>query len=187
MAHRKVLFIAVDQWRGDALRFLGHPAAVTPHLDALAADSVVFRNHFTSGSPCGPARATLLTGLYPFIHRSIRNGTPLDARHSTIALEARRAGRDPVLFGYTDSSADPRRVAPDDPSLKSCEGILPGFRLEAALNSNSLTDWLTDLAKKGYDIPSFPASSVHPRAIAPRTATPPGSRTSCSAAAAVRP
>jgi arylsulfatase A-like enzyme len=153
MSGRKVLFIAVDQWRGDALGFLGHPAAVTPHLDALAADGVSFRNHFTSGSPCGPARATLLTGLYPFIHRSIRNGTPLDARHSTIALEARRAGRDPVLFGYTDSSADPRRVSPNDPSLKSCEGILPGFRLEAALNSNSLTDWLTDLAKKGYDIP----------------------------------
>ena len=104
---RKVLFITADQWRGDALGCLGHPAALTPNLDALAADGVLFRDHYTASAPCGPARTTLLTGLYPFIHRSVRNGTPLDRRHTNLALEARRAGRDPVLFGYTDSTASP--------------------------------------------------------------------------------
>ena len=128
---RKVLFITADQWRGDALGLFGHSAARTPHLDALASDGVTFTRHFTCSAPCGPARTTLLTGLYPFLHRSVRNGTPLDRRHTNLALEARRAGRDPVLFGYTDSSADPREMAPDDPRLKSFEGILPGFRLEA--------------------------------------------------------
>ena len=153
MAARKVLFITADQWRGDALGFLEHPAARTPNLDRLAAEGVSFTKHFTCSAPCGPARTTLLTGLYPFIHRSVRNGTPLDRRHTNLALEARRAGRDPVLFGYTDSSADPREMAPDDPRLKSFEGVLPGFRLEATLNESALSGWLTELARKGYDVP----------------------------------
>lgn len=154
MPRRKVLLITADQWRGDALSLLKHPAARTPNIDALAADGVTFLKHYTPAAPCGPARATLLTGLYPFVHRSIRNGTPLDARHTTLGLEARKAGRDPVLFGYTDSSVDPRSVAADDPRLRTYEGVLPGFRLVAALNSNSLDEWLQCLRDKGYVIPA---------------------------------
>jgi arylsulfatase A-like enzyme len=160
---RKVLLITGDQWRGEALSCLGHPAARTPNLDKLAAEGTTFLRHYTSSVPCGPARTTLLTGLYPFIHRSIRNGAPLDKRHTNIALEARRAGYDPVLFGYTDSSADPRELAPDDPRLKSYEGVLPGFRLEASLNEACLTGWLSELARKGYDIPERHADIyLHP-------------------------
>ncbi len=150
---RKVLLITGDQWRGDALSLLGHPAARTPHLDRLAHDGTTFTRHYTVATPCGPARTSLLTGLYPFLHRSIRNGAPLDRRHTNIALEARKAGYDPVLFGYTDSSADPAVMAPADPQLKTYEGVLPGFRLEASLNEACLTGWMSELAKKGYEIP----------------------------------
>jgi arylsulfatase A-like enzyme len=153
MHHRKVMLITADQWRGDALGLLGHPACRTPNLDRLAGEGATFIRHYTPSAPCGPARTTLLTGLYPFIHRSIRNGTLLDRRHTNLALEARRGGREAVLFGYTDSSADPREMAPDDPRLRSYEGVLPGFRLEALLNESCLTGWLTELARKGYDIP----------------------------------
>ena len=151
---RKVLFITGDQWRGEALSALGHPVAKTPHLDRLAREGVAFTRHYTASAPCGPARTTLLTGLYPFIHRSVRNGTPLHRRHTNIALEVRKAGYDPVLFGYTDSSADPGELAPADPRLRSFEGVLPGFRLEASLNEMTLTGWLSELARKGYDVPA---------------------------------
>ena len=150
---RKVLFITADQWRGDALSVLGHRAARTPHLDRLAREGTTFKRHYTVAAPCGPARTSLLTGLYPFIHRSVRNGAPLDRRHTNIALEVRKGGFDPVLFGYTDSSADPAELAPADPRLQSYEGVLPGFRLEASLNEACLTGWLSTLAAKGYDIP----------------------------------
>jgi arylsulfatase A-like enzyme len=148
-----VLLITADQWRGEALGVLGHPVSVTPHLDRLARDGTVFARHYTPIAPCGPARTTLLTGLYPCIHRSIRNGSPLDKRHSNIALEVRKAGFDPVLLGYTDSSADPSALAPEDPRLKSFEGVLPGFRLEASLNESCLSGWLSELARKGYEVP----------------------------------
>ena len=50
----------------------------------------------------------MLTGLYPFIHRSVRNGAPLDKRFTNIAKEVKKNGYDPKLFGYTDTTWDPR-------------------------------------------------------------------------------
>ena len=100
----------------------------TPNLDRLAAEGVLFRRHYAQAAPCGPSRASLHTGQYLMKHRSGLNGTPLDARFTNLALEARAAGYDPVLFGYTDASPDPRTLAPDDARLFSYEGVLPGYR-----------------------------------------------------------
>ncbi len=47
-----------------------------------------------------------------------------------MAILAREAGYDPVLFGYTDTSLDPRTLRADDPRLCSYEQVLPGFRPE---------------------------------------------------------
>ena len=150
--NRKVLFISADQWRGECLSALRHPCVRTPHLDALAAEGVLFQNHFCQASPCGPARTSMLTGTYMMNHRSLRNGTPLDARFTNIALEARKAGYDPTLFGYTDTSPDPRRYASDDPALKSYEGVLPGMTVGLQLPDH-MAAWIADLRAKGYDLP----------------------------------
>ena len=152
---RNVLFITADQWRGDSLSALGHPSAATPHLDALAADGVLFRSHYTQASPCGPSRTSLLTGLYQMNHRSVLNGTPLDARHSNLALEARKAGYDPILFGYTDTSPDPRQRPPGDPALLTYSGVLPGMSTGCAMGEE-LLPWLRHLKARGFDIPERP-------------------------------
>lgn len=144
-----ILLITADQWRGDCLSCLGHPAARTPHLDRLAADGVLFTRHFAQATPCGPSRASLHTGLYACNHRSVTNGTPLDARHRTLAALARAAGRDPVLFGYTDTSADPRTLPADSPWLRTYEGIAPGFRVELRL-PEAEEPYLDHLAARGY-------------------------------------
>ncbi len=150
---RNILFITADQWRADTAGFAGHPLVKTPHLDALAEDAAVFENHFTCATPCGPSRATMLTGQYPFIHRSVGNGIPLDARFTNLAREARNAGYDPVLFGYTDTSIDPRGLSPDDPLTRTYEGVLDGFRQEASHNELFMDGWPTALRARGYDVP----------------------------------
>lgn len=139
---RNVLLITADEWRGDSLGCLGHPCLKTPHLDRLASEGVLFRRHFTQASPCGPARASLYTGLYMCNHRAVNNGTPLDARFTNVALEARRAGYDPTLFGYTSTSVDPRTVAAGDPRLNDYEGILPGMSAGAAGKWQPWFEWL---------------------------------------------
>ena len=150
-----ILFITADQWRAECLSALGHPHVKTPNLDALAAHGVVFRRHYAQAAPCGPSRACLYTGMYLQNHRSVLNGTPLDARHTNVALEARKAGYKPALFGYTDISPDPRQYAPGDYVLESYEGVLPGMVPVTHLTSG-WKPWLADLKAKGYEIPADP-------------------------------
>ena len=148
-----VLFITADQWRGDCLSALAHPVVRTPNLDALAADGVLFRRHFANAAPCGPSRASLHTGMYLQNHRSGTNGTPLDARHTNWAKEAAAHGYDPVLFGYTDTSQDPRGLDADDPWLKSYEGPLPGIR-PVCLMTWAPTPWTDWLKARGFEVPA---------------------------------
>ncbi len=147
-----VLFITADQWRSECLSTLGHQVQ-TPNLDALAAAGTLFTNHFANAVPCGPSRASIHTGMYLQNHRSGTNGTPLDARHTNWALELRRQGYDPVLFGYTDTANDPREFEPDDDILKSYEGPLPGINPIIYMGTfpDAWADWL---ATRGYPIPA---------------------------------
>jgi arylsulfatase A-like enzyme len=161
-----VLFITVDQWRGDCLSIAGHPVVQTPTLDALARRGVRFANHWSNTAPCGPSRATLLTGLYAQNHRSILNGTPLDDRFTNVAREARAAGFDPVLFGYTDTSLDPTGRAPDDPALRTYESPLPGFRPVVELTED-IGPWLAWLAERGYDVPERQTDIYQPDRTVP--------------------
>ena len=114
---KSVLFICADQWRWDCFGFMKHKNVLTPNLDALANRSAVFTSHFTGIVPCGPARTTMLTGLYPFIHRSVTNGAPLDKRFTNIAKEVRKIGYEPDLYGYTDTSWDPRYLNEKDAKI----------------------------------------------------------------------
>ena len=148
-----VLFITADQWRGDCLSALDHPVVRTPNLDALASEGVLFRRHFANAAPCGPSRASLHTGMYLQNHRSGTNGTPLDARHTNWAREAGTHGYDPVLFGYTDTSQDPRGLAAGDPWLKSYEGPLPGIR-PVCLMIGTPTPWTDWLRARGFEVPA---------------------------------
>ena len=144
-----VLLITADQWRGDCLSAVGHPAVRTPGVDALAREGVLFRNHFAGAAPCSPARATLYTGLYQMNHRVCRNGSPLDRRFDNLALMARRAGYDPTLFGYTDTAPDPRALQSGDPHLTSYEGLLPGFTARQLLPEHE-KQWLSWLRSRGH-------------------------------------
>lgn len=76
-----VVMILVDQMRADVLSFYGGQICRTPALDRLAARSVIFDRAYTPLPVCSPARASILTGLYPHTHRlaantSEKNGEP---------------------------------------------------------------------------------------------------------------
>lgn len=141
---RNVLLIVVDQWRGDTISYLGHPCIDTPNLDALCRDGLTFRNHYTQGAPCAPARASLLTGQYVMTHRVVQNGIPLDARHNNLAYELQRLGYDPALVGYTTTTLDPREVPENDPRFRAAGGLMPGWTPIARLDpaKRPYFDWL---------------------------------------------
>lgn len=167
-----ILLITCDQWRGDSVGGAS-PVVRTPNVDALAREGVSFRRHYTGSAPCGPARACLYAGLYQMTNRVCSNGTPLDARHDTIAFAARRAGYDPTLFGYTDVSPDPRQYHANDPNLKSYEGVLPGFSVRVKLSDHRRV-WLSWLKARGHDVSmGSPAIHIPPGTVGKLTNAPP--------------
>ena len=85
MAKRKnVLLILSDQQRMDTISAYGmNDICKTPHIDQLAAEGMKFSNAYTPSAICAPARASVMTGLYPHKHgvvdnfTNIKEGTPL--------------------------------------------------------------------------------------------------------------
>jgi arylsulfatase A-like enzyme len=149
-----VLFVTLDQFRGDSFGAAGHPLVKTPTLDRIAREGTRLARHFSQSAPCAPGRAALYTGTYQMNNRVVMNGTPLPGGLDNIALVARRAGYDPTLFGYTDQGLDPGEAQGlDDPRLDYYDGVLPGFSVGLYL-PESQAGWLYYLREKGYDVES---------------------------------
>ncbi|PWD98956.1 sulfatase family protein [Marinilabilia rubra] len=66
-----VVFIISDQHKLDALGCYGDEMAITPNIDKLAEEGVRLTNCYTPAPVCAPARAAMMTGMYP-----AANGAP---------------------------------------------------------------------------------------------------------------
>jgi arylsulfatase A-like enzyme len=149
-----VLFVTLDQFRGDSYGAAGHPLVKTPTLDRVAAEGVRLERHYSQAAPCAPGRAAIFTGMYQMNNRVVANGTPLASGLDNLAYVGRRAGYDPTLFGYTDQGLDPASAnGPDDTRLDFYDGVLPGFSVGLYL-PESQAGWLQYLRAKGYDVKS---------------------------------
>ena len=60
-----VLIVVIDTLRADHLGFLGYARETSPHLDALAADSILWRRALAHAPWTSPSVGALLTGLHP--------------------------------------------------------------------------------------------------------------------------
>ncbi len=64
-----VILVSWDTTRADRLSCYGYAARpVTPRLDTLAADGILFDNHISAAPWTPPAHASLLTSLWPSTH-----------------------------------------------------------------------------------------------------------------------
>ena len=60
-----VLFIAIDDLNDWLGCMNGHPNTLTPNMDKLASQGVLFTNAHCQAPLCGPSRASIMTGLRP--------------------------------------------------------------------------------------------------------------------------
>ncbi|MEM7306864.1 MAG: sulfatase-like hydrolase/transferase [Planctomycetota bacterium] len=96
---RSALLITMDTTRADALSCYGAPPGVTPHLDALAAEGVLYEEARTTAPVTMPSHASMLTGLYPLRHTVRTNSqAALPASALTLAEAARDAGLSTAAF-----------------------------------------------------------------------------------------
>ncbi|GAB5559571.1 MAG: sulfatase [Synoicihabitans sp.] len=81
-----ILFIAADDLRPE-LGAYGSEIAISPHLDALADDGILFNRAYCQQAICSPSRASLMTGARPDTIGVIENYTYFrDANPGIITL-----------------------------------------------------------------------------------------------------
>jgi arylsulfatase A-like enzyme len=95
-----IIYVLTDDLGWGDVGFNGQKKIRTQFLDRLAAEGAVFQNYYSASPVCGPARASLMTGLHTG-HSQIR-GNPrwsttskalsLDPGTMTVAKELQRAG-----------------------------------------------------------------------------------------------
>src|SRR5713226_6790410 len=72
-----IILITMDTTRADRMGFLGSERGLTPNLDALAQQSVIFTRAYAQVPLTTPSHAALLTGTYPQFNHLDYLGTPL--------------------------------------------------------------------------------------------------------------
>lgn len=101
-----IIFYFTDQQRADTLGCYGQELDVSPVLDSLAKEGVLFENAYTCQPVCGPARACLQTGRYPTETGCYVNGIGLRYDDVTIAKELRRSGYETAYVGKWHLASD---------------------------------------------------------------------------------
>jgi len=111
-----VLLILVDALRADHLGCYGHPGRLTPHIDRLRRQGLLFSDALSSSSWTAPAVASLFTSLHPYRH-GVRyvDTLELDSRFETLAERFLAAGR------FTGAVSDNLLITPEN-------GFQQGFR-----------------------------------------------------------
>lgn len=90
---RNVVLISIDTCRADYLGCYGFGRPTTPNIDAMAAESVLFRNAVAATPLTLPSHSTMLTGTNPPYHGIHDNfGYQLDESNITLAEILRQQG-----------------------------------------------------------------------------------------------
>ena len=124
-----VLFIIADDLNC-ALGAYGDPLAITPNIDRLAKEGLLFDNTHVQYPLCGPSRVSFMTGLYPdqtkskklrlYVRQTIPNVTTLGQKFRMENYHSVRVGkiyhyhnpRDIGTAGHDDSYSWDRTVNP---------------------------------------------------------------------------
>lgn len=94
-----VIVIFTDQQRWDSTGVHGNPLDLTPNFDRMATEGTHVRYSFTCQPVCGPARASLQTGLYATQTGCFRNGIALPRSSTTLAHYFNAAGYRTAYIG----------------------------------------------------------------------------------------
>jgi arylsulfatase A-like enzyme len=84
MNRPNILLVSIDSLRTDAVSILEGPDSVTPQIDELAEDGIIFPNAITPALWTLPAHTSLFTGLYPAEH-GVTGGETRLGDHPTLA------------------------------------------------------------------------------------------------------
>lgn len=80
-----LVFILPDRLRQDTMAFYGNDWIQSTHMNAMSEQSFVFDHCYVTQPVCAPARASLMTGLYPPVAGMSRNRLVMPQEVQTVA------------------------------------------------------------------------------------------------------
>lgn len=101
-----IIFYFTDQQRADTCGCYGQPLDITPSLDRLAKEGVMFEYAFSPQPVCGPCRALFQTGKYPTETGCFRNNIMLPSGIKTLAEYIEEAGYETAYIGKWHLASD---------------------------------------------------------------------------------
>ena len=102
MAKSNILLIMCDTFRCDALKCMGNDRAHSPNIDKLAEEGVLCKESYSVAPVCGPARSSLVTGVYPHVHQATENGITRRDAMPKITDHLKRVGYRNIMVGISD-------------------------------------------------------------------------------------
>lgn len=124
-----IVFIYSDDHAQQAVSAYGSVLNKTPNIDALADAGMRFSQSFVGNSICGPARATILTGLHSHANGQTGNRSKFRNDLPTFAKTMRSGGYQTAVVGKWHISSDPTGFdhyaishGYYNPTLKTSEG-----------------------------------------------------------------
>lgn len=99
MKKTNIIFYFTDQQRWDTIGCYGQKLPITPNLDRLAQEGVVFEEAYTAQPVCGPCRALFQSGKYPTELECWRNNQALPPDVKTVADYLTEAGYQTAYVG----------------------------------------------------------------------------------------
>jgi len=103
-----VLVIISDDHTMQSIGAYGSRFGVTPHLDKLASEGVLFNRAFVTNSICAPSRAVFLTGKFSHKNGHITNGTRFNASQPQFHHYLNDAGYQTAWIGKWHLESDPQ-------------------------------------------------------------------------------
>lgn len=151
-----IILLIMDSARSDMFGCYGNSLDLTPRIDQLARNGLLFRNHHTAGSGSAQSHVSIFTGQYPFRHKMLHNLCQVDPRLVTLTSLLKELGYS--NFGHCRASLAPPSGYGD--LFKFDELVFPSSGqavkrkksfLEGALETLRKIPKLRFLAKKIFD------------------------------------
>ena len=93
-----IVLITLDSTRADRMGFLGSRTGLTPSLDRIAHNGIIFSQAYAQSPSTVTSHATILTGTYPQINRANEFGIPLGTALPYLPSLLHRAGYKTAAF-----------------------------------------------------------------------------------------
>lgn len=95
-----IIFLNIDECKASALNCYGNTDAITPRINELASEGLLFENSFTTFPKCVPARCAWMTGRYPHTdgHRTLP-GFEIRKGENNLITEFKKVGYRTGIFG----------------------------------------------------------------------------------------